>query len=223
MEEMSVEKRERPRLVPAAKLIPGLDEGLGENRIKDAAYYADNELSAKNQSVYHPNDERWMYLVSGDAFRSLFSFLRRRDEQIKERLKNIFSGNVLVDLGGGEGYNVRVASELFSASGYVLVDPHSFKKARRNCSSRIPTSVVAEDALTFLRRVPDNSINILVSNVDYFVVNDPEMRRIISLEMGRALGGGALINDSDIFCEGIDFENWDLGSDLYVQTRKSIF
>lgn len=200
MEIQELEKRERSLLIPAVQCIPGLDEGVGDLRIRDMVYFSDDELSA---SPYSVSRELGVPLYCKNN--SLKYDLGDIERDCILELKEIFHGQVLIDIGsGGNLYGVGVA-EMLQAKGYVGIEPYDFYRVRRaaaDLDKSIPMALVAEDALTFLKRVPNKSnVSFLLSNMNVSVIPNSFMREEISREIKRALSpyGGVLIYKSDFF------------------------
>lgn len=217
-------------LVSAKTLIPGIDEGNGRTRIRDAFYYSDETLSSCNP--YSSFDRNWRAIGCSDE-RMLFRYLEERiegDRQFEEYLRGVFGKTVLVDIGsGGHAYGIKIA-ELLGSKGYIAVEPHFFTGARNFKSSSFSVALVAEDAKTFLQRVPTNSISLLVSRIDGFIINindeisDEDASVSIRSEMTRVLSpsGGGLVYDSDFYPSGDNIETKKIGAFLSVKRKRKI-
>jgi hypothetical protein len=95
-------------------------------------------------------------------------------EKILHRLK----GQIVVDLGASDWPWIYKTANMFEARAYIGVDITPFgryfkSKVEREVSDiRIPASYVQEDMLTFLKRLPDNSVSIFACGIDCYILND---------------------------------------------------
>ncbi len=92
---------------------------------------------------------------------------------------------VVVDLGAGGGVAGYEFARIAGARGYVGVEPFFAQKLLReldkyikrepeefNDKKHIPVSVVCEDMLKTLRRIPSNSVSLISGVIDEFVMED---------------------------------------------------
>ena len=71
-----------------------------------------------------------------------------------------------------------------------------FNSIKKKGKEKIPASIVPEDMLSFLKRLPDNSISILCSGIDYFIITH-DYGYQVKEEISRVLDpNGALLNYS---------------------------
>ncbi len=195
-----VERKESFKLVPAERCIPGLDEEMDRSRIRDLSYLSDKELLTDPPKV-NKNIGTPLYCKNDTFKRDLGAI----DKDGIAELKEIFRGQVLVDIGSGGNFYGADIAEMFHAKGYVGVELYDFLRARQSAGTHnrnIPIALVAEDALTFLRRIPDKSdVSVLLSNMNVSVLPSVSMREEISREIKRVISprGGVLIYKSDFF------------------------
>lgn len=139
-----------------------------------------------------------------------------------------FRGQTVVDLGAGQYSDGYEIANIGDASAYIGVEPaHAVMLARRiairknseigkmnyeakeiamevtnhapNEIKGIPASVVREDMLTFLHRVPDASVSIFCSGIDRVIIEDEEYRRLVGEQIRRVLSpNGAYIGDASV-------------------------
>lgn len=133
-------------------------------------------------------------------------------ERIKEILK-VFKGKPLVDIGAGEnekGYRIAQALE---ASGYIAIEPffaksllHRLREKIQPDEAAIPFVVVRTDALETMRHLDVNSVNILSSATDSFILRNPDYNLRLGTEVERVLGsqGVFLKYDSVIATPGLE-------------------
>ena len=160
----------------------------------------------------------WDTSFSTNAFRYLYASRKFYTPNYKSflKIKQGFASIPVVDLGAGNnnvGYKI---ANLLNSKGYVGVEPYHYielvnsiiegdttdetreakrwKKYSKVLKSSnpcpIPFNVVAEDALRFLKRVPDLSVgilsfgtdNLIIDNTDYIEAVKEEIRRVLHPE-----------------------------------------
>lgn len=182
------------------------------------------------------------------ALRALTSS-RERLEILTKR----FRDQVIVDLGPGDyGEGYFLAASL-GAKGYVGVEKfrqnmleknlksvtkesnnryaeslHYFEAREGNIkpeSDLIPASIVGEDMLSFLKRLPDNSVSILTSGIDSNIIPNEKYRREVASEIQRVLNknGVYMTCASDIPVKGLESMGNALESEQINDRQKSLF
>lgn len=158
-----------------------------------------NTVKEVSESVGRPF--KTMYI--DELYKGLRQDIEENDgETYAKRFTEFFKGIPVVDLGAGAGGGYNVASWL-KASGYIGVEPHNWDnlinglltddteitelQAKDSNVRPIPYSVIAEDALTFLKRLPDKSVGILSFGTDHFIIKDPKYIRDVIGEIKRVL------------------------------------
>lgn len=209
-------EQEKGRIVPVEELIPDIKP--------------ETEVAGKSYGSNH-FDNNFM-----PEFLKAVSDFTCNPETL-EILRRRFKDQILVDLGPGTsrgGYDVAVA---LGCKGYVAVERfwhqqltegsrseyetldrvdalykkyHFFQTRKGNIKPEIhliPASVAAEDMLTFLRRLPDNSVSVLTSGIDTTILVNTEHRREIAKELQRVLSekGMYMTCASDISTEGLEW------------------
>ena len=133
-----------------------------------------------------------------------------------EYLKRKFTDTVIVDIGAGgnllkravPGYEIACR---LGARGYIAVEPFNFEKliagiiyqgekfkdSKNNDIDPVPFNVAIEDALKFLKRLPDGSVSLISSGIDHNIVSNEGYRQETSEEMTRVLAQGHLCLVSD--------------------------
>ena len=113
---------------------------------------------------------------------------------------------IVVDLGVG---NIAIYSLACSvgAKGYIAVEPfwsedviaafnaghsHEYSKSPLT-GNQIPAAVVRDDALSFLRRLPDGTVSIFAGGLDRQVLPNDEYAEKLGKEMGRVLHKDGLL------------------------------
>lgn len=133
--------------------------------------------------------------------------------EIRKELRRVFEGQIVVDLAAGVntfGYKIAdqahakcyVALEPAFGSDlatemYFLLNPENdsrnlaeSQKERERISkklNKIPAAIVKEDMLSFLRRLPANSVSVWCSGIDRIVLPDQEYRNEVVKEIVRVL------------------------------------
>jgi hypothetical protein len=159
-------------------------------------------------------------------FRNPSSYLI--EDQIKEgKALGLFDGEIIVDLGAGDETAGYFLSQVLKGKAYVAVEPfrteflvNSFKmldsekpiffskNSKKDIKNQkitglyerhIPYSIVKNDMLTFLKRLPDNSVSIIMGGVGTEIIDDFEYRDQVFNEINRVLSakGGFLCENSD--------------------------
>jgi len=144
-------------------------------------------------------------------------------EQEKEGL-DLFKGQIIVDLGAGVNPSGYLLSHLLKAKAYIAVDFSGYNSARLKekleildneqsnspdlynyfksvpglYRHKIPFSIITNDMLTFLKRLPDKSVSIFMGGIGPEIIYDGPYRGRVSAEIERVLDekGGVLTIDS---------------------------
>jgi len=126
-----------------------------------------------------------------------------------------FENQIVVDLGAGTSFYGYYAAKALGAKAYVAVEPFFIDELYYNlhCAEKfknkimhddgkkdIPVSMVPEDMLSFLRRVPANSISSLCAGIDWCVIDNSNYLRNVEKEILRTIDeNGSYLNlGSDI-------------------------
>jgi hypothetical protein len=98
------------------------------------------------------------------SHRVLEYFVKNLDETREKKQKNVTS----------------VPKKEFDAKRFLTSLPGFYKH-------RIPYSIVENDMLTFLKRLPDNSVSITMGGIDLTIIRDPEYKKQVMQEIERVL------------------------------------
>ena len=131
------------------------------------------------------------------SFASAASFLLSDINENKgekyDRVKKLFENIPIVDLGAGQNQRGYFLARIIGASGYVATEPNNWvsledELTNQNTSGhnysdhtghfspkiekfkKIPFAIAPEDALTFLKRLPDHSVGISSFGIDGYVL-----------------------------------------------------
>lgn len=157
-------------------------------------------------------------------------------ESVLNKLRELFKGRVLVDLGTGVNDGGYRIAGLLGCSGYVAVEPNYFKNLSnllgggrdytlcdndyllnrlpdRSKLNNLPFSIVKEDALSFLLSMEDNSACIFSSGMDKIIVKDDKYIERVNDLISRVIGDdNAFLSNYSIFkasnIKGFNIYNW---------------
>lgn len=205
--EVALEKAAEKRFTTVVDAIPRLvTEGLTPIDF-DAIYKSESipEYKIENTNplmhaypLYKPED---------------FDKNEDRAEQVHQLIRDTFEGQVVVDLGAGSQHAVdyyiadragakhyvgvdtsihdRLIDEIVSVGNQDLIDyleENDFDYlGPLHESNETPASFVIEDMLSFLKRIPDNSVSIFCSGIDRVIISDERHREAIAQEIERVL------------------------------------
>jgi len=196
-------------LVPVQELVPGIN--LGEiEKFRPKNYK--NSCGEKFDDYFV--GKIWK-TINPQIFRNKIKKCEQNQERIQSiRERRVFDDalshfqdQIVVDLGAGNTFVSYYIMTLIGAKGYVGVDKFhvdtlkshlkykDFKKYAKDEFAKkhmgevkfIPASVVKEDMLTFLKRLPSDSVSIFTSGVDSHVIPNNEYRNAVEQEMARVL------------------------------------
>jgi len=137
--------------------------------------------------------------------------IRRNNEQVKSSLACL-KDQIVVDLSAGANPYGYFIADLAKARGYVGVEPVFSEELISNIATGIegedfilgichthnetPIAVMAEDMLSFLRRLPDDSVSFFCSGIDEFIMPYQDYEKACGREIFRALNpDGAYIGE----------------------------
>ncbi len=122
-----------------------------------------------------------------------------------------FRGQTVVDLGAGAQTDCYHLARILEAKGYLAVEGHNSESLLQNMRNAgemvvtgiphkffpekplIPASLVGEDMLTTLKRIPSNSVSVIASGIDIFIVlGDGDFLREVENEVNRVLDPAGL-------------------------------
>jgi hypothetical protein len=172
-------------IVPVETLIPG----ILTDELTDLEEYLQNEETYKRKFRHCGSDLLEFYSKNLD----MFGYLMLEDGVIP------FENQVVVDLGAGSSPYGYIAAKNLGAKAYVAVEPfHTMDlvynmgrtkwfKEERMCEEKedIPFSIVAEDMLSFLKRIPENSVSCLCAGIDVWVIRNGNYLLDVGKEISR--------------------------------------
>ena len=119
-----------------------------------------------------------------------------------------FKNQLVIEIGAGCFHFGYALAELLEARAYIGVEPFFADHLIRNINQyaskrsikRIPYTVVPEDILTFLRRIPDGLVSIFAFGIEKCILEDKHYRSNVEKEIFRVLHpeGGFLAASSDL-------------------------
>jgi predicted methyltransferase len=209
------ENEEKENLVVSLEeIIPGIIFGdLEKNK---EGYYVSSNIP-NNVKVFDnaSSSTEDLQIITNENRRKRGMETKSINEEETRLIFNLLSDKPLIDLGAGIQTDVLDLSMQGNSSGYVGVEPNNYKKLNELLNSgkdekSIPSAVVAEDMLAFLRRLPDSSVNITAFSIDQFVLSPRRVGKdyLVNLykEIHRVLHpeGALFVNDmSDISPAGL--------------------
>lgn len=202
------------RIVYVREIVPGIDvnglvplEAIAEGRIPRYEYgaYSPYGLAA------HANSIRPVILKKAGQ-------LGKLREQ------------VLVDLGAGahaDGFRIAQAAE---ARAYIGVEPHFARGLYERLQDVVPNadlgvlaSISNDHMLAFLKRLPPDSVSVLIAGIDDFVVRDQSYLKQVGREIARVLHpDGAYISDRNFIRPTGDQRIRQVGEGLLGVSKRNI-
>lgn len=145
--------------------------------------------------------------------------------RFRNQLRDALNGEVLVDLGAGECFNMAAPLSLYGVSKYLAVNKGDWSKLydseletleytrfeRDNRSMDIYST--EDDMLNFVARIPDNSVSFMLNGIDSTVLGgNEEYCRSLTSEIVRATKPGGVVFGShswsfDYLAPGEDHSN----------------
>lgn len=202
-------------VAPLNDLIPGIrTNGLVS---------LDNFLQDPKEESYDPrslNGRDWD-IPFANLIRGALKEYAQLDPLQFDTLKCLFGESVIIDIGAGSSINGYIIANYLGAKGYVGIEPFRWRELTRAflentqqpnwytsktlleedlrdaVHSREPTffNLAFEDALTFLKRIPNYGVSILSSGIvpeDNIICGEDYIREL-KYEMWRVLGIGSTI------------------------------
>ena len=176
------------KYVPVEEIVPGTNT---QDFLKTSEAFRGKQVEDVGKE--NPGDvgEGLTSMYIDKIFRNLNDDRERNEGKRLEKIKEYFADRPVVDLGAGpwaDGYHL---SRILGSSGYVGVEPSKswevlesrlikpsddpldlpifFGKETKEAEI-IPFAIAPEDALTFLKRLPDHSVGIINSGTDSCVL-----------------------------------------------------
>lgn len=186
---------------PLKKIIPGINlSGLKSVDEAQARVHESRKLIRTNGLFECPTGRP----IFADYLKSVYGYILCNPE-IKEKMSGLFKGQVIADLGAGRQSHGYALAQLVGARAYVGVEPFFPKLLetsviKEDIPKEIPIAIAPEDMLSFLKRLPDNSISIILSGIDDIILPRAEYRGSVKNEIMRTLDPkGAILYNSN-FC-----------------------
>jgi hypothetical protein len=195
------------KVTPLEEMIPGI---LPEDTVVSLDH-CPNEIEEieRDSETITASDNFVSYIAN------FIENLKKNKPKEFENLKLKFKDSIIVDLGAGENFavNYRIACVL-GAKGYIGIEPYNWRQLFQSCltldhpwflKEKNPLiNLVAEDAVSFLKRLPDNSVCLLNAGIGDILM-DKDYIKDFKSEMARVLkkGGVCMISNSS-FPEGIN-------------------
>ncbi len=224
--------------------------GLLADRIEPWIF---NEKSVKEE--IKKRRKTWDYVLRDAEKRNIPTMKKRALERISELRSDIenkspltsifryFRNQIVVDLGAGESYYLHNLASILGAKAYVGVEKYHANTLKENIGRStpetierdfdrgpanvepIPAAIESEDMLSFLRRLPDNSVSIFASGIDRNIICDNEYLQAVRDEIARVLHpeGAYICNEShalEFVFEDITCEQPKERENIFLYTKK---
>lgn len=200
----SAEEKKR-RLILLSDLIPGIRLDSFEQRI-----------DLEGNCGRGPRTGTVLDLFTGEGFGRSFAFRLHEHRmygsefdlgiEFQEPRMQRPVDQVLIDLGCGENFSGYLIARDCGFKAYVGVDKvrdGCIGEYRRNEAPKIPCIFVREGMLTFLKRLPDESVSLMANGIDQYIIRG-EYREDVVNEIKRVLSPrGFYLTDSLIVREGL--------------------
>lgn len=126
-----------------------------------------------------------------------------RNPAYLEKVKPYFEGKIVVDIGAGRSANGYKIAKQLGCKAYIAVEPYYAKSLMRKFSNvkdkDMPLAVTSDDALTFLKNIPDNSVSIMTFGTDGLMLRDAEYNHKLGKEIARCLSkDGAFLSSESV-------------------------
>lgn len=138
---------------------------------------------------------------------TLFPLKNKENELILEWLKDEIEGRPILDIGPGMNTNGYEIANLLQGEGYIGVEPFfakSLASELKDEKGEIKPLVVNEDALTFFKKIKDNSVHVITFGTDSLMLRDREYNEQLNKEIARVIGDSGLFigNNTTLYPAG---------------------
>lgn len=199
MKENKFEGQEK-NLASLEELIPGIDtRNLKTNEdILDSDHRYEFALEKLN-----PRDPEYKRKSKGIATASQYAYMLEQQLEQNQELRQYLSmlaDQVVIDIGAGKFAEAYSMIYNAGAKAYIGVDQYFAKSLHEAVQKEqetmpLPAAVIKEDALTFLKRLPSNSVSIFCSALTEQVISDKNYIGQVDNEITRVLNpSGAYFN-----------------------------
>jgi hypothetical protein len=180
------------RLANLARLVPGIK--LNDLRVERGLIRGHPSLSEPRMAYDGISATR-----TGTSYaETMLQLLKREiragtlhENPVAYAMSRMLNGQVLLDLGAGTTPNGYLLTSEFGIIGYVGVEANHADILVRHMPSdgtaTVPSEIVSEDMLHFLRRVPENSVSVMAAGIDCIIVPDVQLMSDIEKEIKRVL------------------------------------
>lgn len=208
-EKIESENEYKELIRPVSEVIPGINlEGLIEENVDGLKYE-----KAKNIKEHAKNDLATSYV--SDIYIGLADLRKSQEKRTETKeIMNNFKDKIIVDLGAGDSGMGYMVADFIGAKHYIAIEPNNARMLLNGISrlreevaswenydynyNHTPFSIVQEDMLNFLKRLPNDSVSILCSGIDYEILPDQKYRDETAEQIERVLDPkGAYIGNRD--------------------------
>ncbi|MEK9160716.1 MAG: hypothetical protein AAB440_01610 [Patescibacteria group bacterium] len=206
------ERASEKLFVSVSKLVPDIDAA-------DLTHDEESTFERSTRASFRNNTD------IGTDYPAGFVRWLAIDAESAESLNEALRGQVVVDIGAGRYPFGYLIADRAGAKGYVGVDAYSASSLAATTQSLFTdpksrdqevfgsvqppliteVSIVEEDMLTFLKRLPDNSVSVFCSGIDSDIINyeyekqvSEEIKRVLKDDgayVGEKFGGHVFLHD----------------------------
>lgn len=201
-----------PVLVSVEQLIPGI-----KPKQKDSSISIEKEFNERYSDPQNYTGNYWPSSFTEKIQTSIYWAFADNEYNTPKFDSDInsFNGQIVVDLGAGRTPYAYLGALYGKAKGYVAVDKFQYRalqelygdteNLRQEAADSvytkrmdlIPVAIEDDDMLSFLRRLPDNSVSIICCGMDDIVLPNYPYRKEVEKEMARVLNQKGLIIQDD--------------------------
>lgn len=201
----------------------------GATRLQEAYKHGNEDLGkvfVKEKSRAIAGHKSDALPFADEALGTLFVDARDFHGETIRELRTLFKDIPVIDLGAGQSRNGYLLASFVGAKGYIGVEPYNWRMLTDvmiqghgddsvkkefpelyGNSTDIPYSVAAEDALTFLKRLPDHSVGVFSFGTDHTIIIDRKYIRLVIQEIRRVIHPkSALLTLNSVFSDYVGDE-----------------
>lgn len=183
--------------VSIEQLIPGINteglQGVATPIGKRSRF--DPKYTGKYERMPRPVHDEAKYGMVVDKSTEYMDFVIRASEDKQQRIFfEKFKDQVVVDLAAGAWFTDTYSwISQFGCRGYIPVEPYwadyqleSLDRPYESDKKLVPISIVQDDMLKFLKRLPEGSVSILASGIDA-IIFESDYLHAVEKEISRVL------------------------------------
>lgn len=215
----STKEIQKIKIVPVENIIPDINTDKLTTIEEQLKKIGDDDSSRKKLEFGSPQ---------GTPYGSFVESNYRTDENIRKAFEK-FKDQIVIELAAGWipcGYYL---ANIAGAKAYIAEEPYWPDKIAKEFNYQleaykyknlreIPVAIVPEDMLTFLKRLPDNSVSIFTTGIDEAILEYKYME-LVKKEMTRVLSKNGAIIAYEAYLQPTGLEN----ERIYLQKNRATF